>query len=360
VCSAVAHTAPLLKTRPSVFIVVLNWNGLSDTLECLEAVGRLDYPNRHVVVVDNGSTDGSADTIAARYPSATLIRHRENLGYTGGVNAGIEHAIQHGADYVWLLNNDAVVTPRSLTQLLTFAERHPRMGLLSPIIRYYDKPHDIQFAGTLVEEPPARVPHIQCLEAGALLTGDIVLVGTALLIRSAVVTGIGLLDDRYFAYCEDWDYSLRARAAGFEVAVLPSAIVFHKSAGSLGHDSPLKEYLMVRNRYLVWRSHLTGWQRRAYTSRYLAWALERVHSARGSGSEVVAGAALDGAWDAFHGRFGPRPAGSTMPSALKRALLTLLSWHPLFWVMLLRGRFAAIIARSLRRGVGQSTPRDDR
>jgi GT2 family glycosyltransferase len=347
VCPAVTHAAPLPKTRPSVFIVVLNWNGLSDTLECLEAVGHLDYPNRHVVVVDNGSTDGSADAIAAGYPSATLIRLGENLGYTGGVNAGLQHAIQNGADYVWLLNNDAVVTPDSLTQLLALAERHPRVGLLSPIIRYYDKPHDIQFAGTLVEEPPARVPHIHFLEAGAALAGDFVLVGTALLVRSTVVTVIGLLDDRYFAYCEDWDYSLRAHAAGFELAVLPSAIVFHKSAGSLGHHSPLKEYLMVRNRYLVWRSHLTGCQRRSYTGRYLAWALERVHSARRSGSEVVAGAALDGAWDALRGRFGPRPVASAMPWTLKRALLMLLSWHPLFWVMLLRGRFAAIVARSL-------------
>jgi GT2 family glycosyltransferase len=343
-----------------VFIVVLNWNGLSDTLECLEAVGRLDYPNRHVVVVDNGSTDGSADAIAARYPSAVLIRHRENLGYTGGVNAGLQHAIQHGADYVWLLNNDAVVTPGSLTRLLAFAEQHPRIGLLSPVVRHYDEPHDIQFAGTLLEEPPARVPHVHFLDGGAALVGDLVLVGTALLIRSSVVSGIGSLDDRYFAYGEDWDYSLRARAAGFEVAVLPAAVVFHKSAGSLGSDSPLKEYLMVRNRYLVWRSHLTGWQRWAYSCRYLAWALERVHSARRSGSEVVAGAALDGAWDALHGRFGQRSAASTMPSALKRALVTLLSWHPLFWVMLLRGRFAAIVARSLRRGVDRSTTRGDR
>jgi GT2 family glycosyltransferase len=311
------------------------------------------------VIVDNGSTDGSMEAIAARYPSATLIRHRENLGYTGGVNAGLRHAIDHGADYVWLLNNDAVVTPDSLTRLLAVAEQHPSVGLLSPVIRYYDRPDDVQFAGTPLEEPPGRVPQIDALGTGEALVGDMVLVGTALLIRKNVVSGIGLLDERYFAYCEDWDYSLRARAAGFEVAVVSSANVLHKSAGSLGRNSPTKEYLMVRNRYLVWMSHLTGSQRRAYPRRYLAFVVERVYEARRQGADIVAEAALDGAWDAFHGRFGPLPAGPRMGSALKRAILVLLSWHPFFWVALLRGRFSVIAARSLRRNRDRSTARGD-
>jgi GT2 family glycosyltransferase len=332
-----------------VFIVTLNWNTLSDTLECLRAIEGLDYPNRETVVVDNGSVDGSADQIMAAYPALTMLRNATNLGYTGGCNVGLAYAVQHRADYIWLLNNDTVATPDSLTRLVDLGERHPHVGLISPAIYFHHQPQEVQFTGTLIYEPPHRVPRIEPLDPlRAALTGDLLLVGTALLVKRAVITAIGPLDDRYFAYCEDWDYSLRARRAGYAVAVEPLARVFHKPVGALGEGSPTKEYLIARNRYLVWMTHLSGWPRLSYPGRYLAWVLERVHNARLGRQDSVAAAALDGAWDAFRGRFG-RPPGTHMPAPLKRLFFALLAWHPFFWTMLLRLDFAGVAVQAAGR-----------
>jgi len=336
-------------TAPKVCIVILNWNNLSDTLECLRAIKNLEYPNRESVVVDNGSVDGSAEQIKAAYPAITMLSNATNLGYTGGCNVGLAWAIQHGADYIWLLNNDTVVTPDCLTRLVDLGERYPNIGLISPAIHFHHEPEQVQFRGTAIDEPPYHVPRIAPLDpARAAMTGDLLLVGTALLVKRAVLTAIGPLDDRYFAYCEDWDYCLRARRAGYAVAVEPLARVFHKLAGSLGESSPVKEYLMARNRYLVWRTHLSGWSRLTYRGRYLAWVLERVHEARLGGQDSVAVAALDGAWDAFRGRFGP-PPGSRMPGPVRSLFFALLAWHPFLWTMLLRLDFAGIAIQTAGR-----------
>lgn len=113
---------------PKVFIIILNWNGLENTLECLASVSKLAYPFRQTIIVDNGSTDGSPDRLRTAYPHLTLIEHGVNLGYTGGNNAAMQYAMAHGADYVWLLNNDAVVEPDSLSALVATAVQNENIG----------------------------------------------------------------------------------------------------------------------------------------------------------------------------------------------------------------------------------------
>lgn len=333
--------------QPRVVIVVVNWNGLADTLACLEALSALAYPNARVVVVDNGSHDGSPEVIEATWPHVILLRNETNLGYTGGNNVGLRHAQAQGADYVWLLNNDALVTPNCLDILVRTAEANPWTGLVAPVI-YDDARRDqIQFAGTWLDEEPS---------AAAITTGGPrglpVLVGTALLVKASVIASIGYLDERYFAYCEDWDYSLRALAAGFEVVVEPAASVFHKGAGSLGLDSPIREHYMVRNRYILWRSHLKGWPRRRYPARYLAWVLLRaLWSARSEGRKHLVPTVFDAAWDALRGRTGPLRRDPRMPWPLRSLFSLFLSWHPYFWAMLLRGEFRRIAVDAIRRPV---------
>jgi hypothetical protein len=155
-------------------------------------------------------------------------------------------------------------------------------------------------------------------------------------VKRQVVDSIGLLDERYFAYHEDLGYCLRATVAGFQTLVVPEAVLRHKSARSLGgEDSPVKEYLFVRNSYLLWSTHLTGWRRYTYPRRYLTWVLTRVVAARQAGKHAIADHGLDAAWDAFHGRWGSWEVRSQMPSALRLFLLNyLLAWHPYFWIML--------------------------
>jgi len=117
-------------TAPKVEIIILNWNRFRDTAECLESVFRIRYPNFSVVVVDNGSEDDSAAQVENTFDRVTLIRNRENLGYAEGNNVGIRHALENGADYVWLLNNDTVVDREALAALVDLAERDRGIGIL--------------------------------------------------------------------------------------------------------------------------------------------------------------------------------------------------------------------------------------
>src|SRR5262245_27826809 len=119
----------MLVTAPLVHILVLNWNNASDTIECLNSLRGLEYQNHRITVVDNGSTDGSPDCIRNFHPDLELLELQANLGYAEGNNAGISHAITAGADYVLVLNNDKVVGPRLLDELVAVALSHPRIGM---------------------------------------------------------------------------------------------------------------------------------------------------------------------------------------------------------------------------------------
>jgi GT2 family glycosyltransferase len=349
-----------VKPQPNVAVVILNWNGLVDTLECLGSLTRLRYPNWHAVVVDNGSARAEADTIEAAFPAATVLRNRDNVGYAAGNNVGVRHALNQGADYIWLLNNDATVAPDCLTELIDAAEGHQRVGLLSPVIYDYAPPHRIQFSGTILDRRREEQITLRSLTdtRTASQAGPILLWGTALLLRRQLVDAIGLLDERYFAYHEDIDYCLRAIAAGFQTLVVPEAALYHKYSRSLAAgESPLKEYLLVRNWYLLWNTHLSGWRRRTYPHRYLAWVLTRVVVARQAGKDAVAEEALNGAWNALHGRWGSWEVRRHVPRTLRVFLLNyLLAWHPYFWVLLLAGNLKGVTSHALRKLCRSSDP----
>ena len=328
-------------SEPWVFIVVLNWNGFADTVECVRSLDALTYGKRTVVVVDNGSANAEADRLESALPGITVLRSGENLGYAGGNNLGIRYALDQGAEYVWLLNNDTVVDPRCVTELVAAGEREPLVGILSPVIYEYEDGDRIQFSGTVLDrarEEQQTLRSLSALEA-ASAQGPVLLWGTALFMKRRTAETVGLLDERYFAYHEDVDYCLRVLAAGLHTRVVPSARMSHKAGRSLGSDSsPVREYLMVRNWYLLWSTHLTGWQRRSYTRRYLAWALERALNAQRDGNAVLAAHTLDGIWDGLRGHWGPWQGKGRMPTALRVFLSRgLLAWHPYFWLLLLSG-----------------------
>jgi GT2 family glycosyltransferase len=128
---------------PLVNVVVLNWNQLELTLECLESLQDVQYPHLHITLVDNGSTDGSATEIRSRYPGVQVIESAHNLGFSAGNNVGIRHAMEQGADYVVLLNNDTVVDSSFVTALVEVGEADRELGLLAPKMFYYDRPKTI-------------------------------------------------------------------------------------------------------------------------------------------------------------------------------------------------------------------------
>lgn len=138
---------------PSVFIVTINWNGLEDTVECLESLHDLDYPNYKIVVVDNGSKNKEADKILKQFPDVTLIKNKTNLGFTGGCNKGIERALKDGADYVLLLNNDTIVTKNFLNKLVKFYDSTADAGVVSSLVLFNDK-KTVWYSGVSVKTWP--------------------------------------------------------------------------------------------------------------------------------------------------------------------------------------------------------------
>lgn len=335
-----------------VFIVILNWNGLQDTLECLESVFKLDYPNFEVIVVENGSTDNSVEVIRKTYPQVILIKSKVNLGYTGGNNIGMRYALKNKADYVWLLNNDTVVEADTLSKLLKKAEQCPEAGLISPVVYYYDAPGKIQFCGSYADLNNQKIvyPVDKNLYVREDFTNgeNVCLWGTALLIKRNVIDKIGYLDEEIFAYYEDTEYSLRAIKAGFRNLVEIYAKVHHNNQSP---DAKMEEkglhyyHLTARNEYLMWTKYLKGISKILYIRKYFANVIGKAATYRFYLGDEFADAWLNGAWSGICRRYGPIDKSIRMPLALKKIIL----WHPYFWANLLQGNFSHIIFEILRR-----------
>lgn len=242
-----------MRKMPGVIIIVLNWNGLADTLECLESLARLDYPDYEVVVVDNGSTDGSVKTIRAHFPAVGILENGENLGYAEGNNVGIRFALSRGAEYIFVLNNDTLVDSQALSGLVDVAIAHPEAGFLGPKVYHRESPQVIQSAGGMFnkywESCYRGMDEIEQGQFEELMGVDFVC-GCAVLVSRRVIEQIGLLDPRFFLYREDIDWCYRATRAGFRVLYVPSAKVWHRSPHIREAELPRTTYYMARNALL--------------------------------------------------------------------------------------------------------------
>lgn len=332
-----------------VFTILLNWNGLQDTLECLASLSKLDYPDVAVIVVDNCSSDSSVETIREKFPQVILIENSENLGFTGGNNVGMKYAMKAGADYVWLLNNDTVVEPDTLTKLVAGTERSPNIGLISPVIYYYDSPKEVQFMGAHVDFTHFKNTNI--VDPDELekcrVKNNLVLWGTALLIKREVIASIGYLCDKYFAYLEDCDYSYRALRANYRTMVALDASILHKGSRSTGRHSPTQVYLGTRNQYFLWRDNTHGLRRIFIPGYYVAMVINYAQGLTVEGNEKGFNACLNGFWAAMKGKGGGYDPTIVVPVWLKAIFSFLVSWYPYFWIRLLRGDVIGIVRASL-------------
>lgn len=293
--------------RPLVVAVVLNWNKTQDTVQCVEGLRRQEYHPLQVIVVDNGSEEGSLGPIEALSPPVLLIRNARNLGFAGGVNVGIACAQAEEADLIWLVNNDAIPEPGALSCCVAAMEADARLGLVSPVILNADAGDQVEFCGGLWDRAVFRTtnePATYCGWAEAV-PERIWLVGTALLIRRSLADEIGGFDEALFAYWEDNDYSVRAIMAGFRCSMVLDARVRHWS-GRPVTDPGLKpvhyNYYMARNEILLMRKMLK-YQARI---RPLRWAIGRQMRRVNALSEypVSVHAIFAGLWDGLRGRGG--------------------------------------------------------
>jgi GT2 family glycosyltransferase len=250
-------------SQPTAFVIILNWNLKDDTIACAESVLAGSYARQRVVVVDNGSQDGSVSALTDRFGEAIdLIANEENVGFARGINVGIRHALAQGADWVLLLNNDTTVAPDMIERLMAVANRQAGAGILAPAIFYYDQPERVWRLGDRHHRwlpIPLKIP-ARNLKAREVLPVDYV-TGCGMLIRRQVFSVIGLFDPQYFMYYEDADFCMRAAKADFAIVCVPAARMWHKVSHSTRRDVSRQRYLKTRYRVQFYRHHysLPAW-----------------------------------------------------------------------------------------------------
>jgi len=283
--------------------VVLNWNGGDDTLAALESLDGVE-----VICVDNGSEDGSPDAIAARFPGVELIRTGVNLGFSGGNNVGIRRALARGADWVLLLNNDAVADPGLPAALAAAAVERPDAGVLACKVFFAEPPDVLMYAGGRVnlrlgywgrqdgfgQRDDGRFDALRDVDRAT---------GAAMAVSRAAIERAGLLDESLFAYAEDTEWCLRIREAGFGVVFVPDAKVWHVgSASTGGMRSPTSIYYDTRNMIAVAERHDPRHGAAAAIRRGVVLGAHLANARDAAGVR----AAVKGWRDARHGRLGRR------------------------------------------------------
>jgi GT2 family glycosyltransferase len=256
-------------TSTLVATVVLNWNNARDTLTCLASLTKVGCPEQWIIVADNGSSDDSVAQIRAAHPSVALVETGANLGYAGGNNAGIRSALAAGAEAVCILNNDVVVEPTFLPQLVTALQGAPEVGVVTPLVAEHAAESDHIWAlGSAVNWRTAAISRqhagepIDPWRPRAPLEVDIAS-GAAMLVKREVFEQVGLMDEDFFLYFEDDDWSLTVRQAGYRILAVPASVVWHKVSATLGTTSPIIDYYMLRNHLRLIGRHWSG-ARRGY------------------------------------------------------------------------------------------------
>jgi len=267
---------------PRVAIVLVSWNQREDALACLASLGRMRWPEKTVVLVDNGSRDGTVEAVASAFPDTVILRQDRNLGFAGANNAGIRAALERGVPYVLLLNTDTVVDEDMMAPLVAAMDRDPRLGIAGPKMYFFDPPDRIWFAGGHTDPDTGHSAHLRFGETDdGRAEEDPVpcsfVTGAGMFVRSEVFDRIGLLDESYFHTAEDNDFCIRAARAGFGLACVPAARLWHKVMSSTGGGARsgfLYTYYEYRNKLWLVRRHSRnrGWLRKIGTTAYkIGW-----------------------------------------------------------------------------------------
>ncbi len=249
------------RSAPLVCIVMVTWNHWEVSAQCLDQLMRLTYPYYQVIVVDNGSTDGTPEHIATSYPAIKLLRNAENLGFAAGCNVGLRHAQAERADYVLILNNDVSFEPDLLTRFVDGAERWPQVGIFTPAASYQDGSG--RWWATAGFRHPLTTDCVK-LQPKHVSTHQPVPVdyvfGTAMFLRAEVLQRVGLFDERFFMYHEDMDFCLRAQRQGFGLLLLPDVHIEHAVEASTQDQPAQRHYYKGRSSVLFFAKHTRGWR----------------------------------------------------------------------------------------------------
>jgi GT2 family glycosyltransferase len=254
-----------MQPEDKVTVVIPTWNQRDLTHDCLRSLAGVDYPagRLSILVVDNGSTDGTVPLIRKRFSHVAILENGENLGVAAANNLGIRYALDTGADLVMLLNNDTLVDPPALRQLVCVLSQDPGLGAAGPWM-YYAQPADrLWCAGNSIDwrlggstrlwaDRPAREVPVQGPYEVEFITS------CAVCIRRQLFEEIGLMDERFFIYYDEADWFVRAATRGWRFAIVPEARIWHRVSAAMGESSPATDYYMMRNALLFLGKHLRG------------------------------------------------------------------------------------------------------
>ncbi len=245
-------------SQPLIFIVILNTNRRDDTLTCLESLTKSIYNNLKIIVLDNRSTDGSVDAIHSAFPDIQIINLIENLGYAGNNNVGIVEAIKQGADWVLVLNEDTILDPGCLAELVKVGEDDPKIGIVGPMVYHHDEPDIIQSAGGML----GRYWQSQHLGKNELDKGQFKfprrvewISGCAIMVRKAAIEQAGMLDASFFIYWEETEWCIRVARSGWRIIHIPQAKIWHKGVQRDYQPKPAFTYYGTRNHLLTLAKH---------------------------------------------------------------------------------------------------------
>ena len=268
--------------NPKVIILVLNWNRKDLTMACVESLNALHYDNYEIVVLDNFSEDGSEQAIREKFPSVTVIQNGANLGYAEGNNRGMRWALAHGADYIFILNNDTEADRECLANLVQVAESDSGIGILGPRpFSYSEKEKALKYTYALNEENLVANCTPKKEDESARDRGSYQLVdwiqGDAFFVRRKVLETIGFFDPKYFFGFEEIDFCCTARKAGFKLGVVKLAKFWRMDGGTMARESPLRARYVARNELLLIWKHAKGMKRLSATFYFLKrkkWEIE--------------------------------------------------------------------------------------
>ena len=281
------------ETPPRVGVVLLNWNGRDDLLRCLSTLLTLTYPNWEATVVDNGSTDGSVEALRRSFPEQRLLRLERNIGFAAGNNHGIADALERGADWVLLLNTDTEVQAGMVTELVRAAASDERIGAVGAKNLSLGDPSIVWGAWNELAYDEGLVRVVgQGKPDGPEYAGvhDVEgVVGNGMMMSRPALSRVGGFDETFFAYHEDIDWCVRARAAGFRVVYCGAAVIHHRgfSASDPTRDVPFPVlYFLGRNGVLFARKHGTFAQQLRFARRYLGSVLRQGAMAAARGERI--------------------------------------------------------------------------
>lgn len=319
----------MVPNHSSVLASVLAWNAGSAIRPCLESLLAQFHPC-DVLVIDNGSTDNTADFIAENFPTIELLRLSHNTGFCGGHNRAIQVAAERAYTHIWLVNDDTRIDLEALSRMIDEMENDSEIGLCSPvIINTCGEREKLEFCGAWFDLANFQKVKLSSLESASKASAEgliTMLHGTAILARMDLMTEIGGLDERFFAYFDDDSLSMRCLKTGRKNHLCLDAVAWHENPVS--HErSAYYHYLMARNAWIFWseQTGITGKWR--LLRKLFAAALHDAASLHQRNKHAEASALLCGLYDGLANRYGPPPENPSLSEFWFRLLM----WHPYFF-----------------------------